>query len=566
MTSGDAAHLAGALGAREDDVVDVGPVEFQILWNGTGRHLPQLVDGAHAVRVALLAAPDGQRRAPVAVAAERPVDVAGQPLAEAPVLDVLRVPDHVVVGLEELVLDSRGADVPGRLGVVEERRVAAPAERIAVLVGLDAEQQAALLEVGDDGRVGVLDVNAGPRRDLGDELALEVDGVDDRQVVLHPDAHVLLAEGGGDMDDAGAVGGSHVVAADDEVRPFVRGHEAEGRLVAQAEQLRAGELAQDLGLLAQDLLHEVAGEDEALAAALDERVGDVGADRGRHVADERPRRGGPDGERDGLWLASGVRARRLTGHSRGCVRREREAHVDRVFGDVLVALRDLVAADRRTATRAVGHDLVSLVEQVLVPDLPEDPPDRLDVVVREGVVGVVEVEPEADPLGEAHPLLEVGRDALATELIELGDAVGLDLSLAVDAEAALDLEFHRQAVRVPARLARHAVPAHRLVAREEVLEDARDDVMRARAAVGRRRSFVEHVEWRVVTALEALLEDAVLLPELEGPGVERREVDARRDVLEPGLTVAHETRFLPLLAGTPILPDGRVGPAAPAGA
>ena len=74
-----------------------------------------------------------------------------------------------------------------------------------MLVGLDAEQQAALLEVGGDGRVGVLDEDAGPRRDLGDELALGVDGVDDRQVVLLPDAHVLLAEGGRDVHDAGAV-------------------------------------------------------------------------------------------------------------------------------------------------------------------------------------------------------------------------------------------------------------------------------------------------------------------------------------------------------------------------
>ena len=196
-----------------------------------------------------------------------------------------------------------------------------------------------------------------------------------------------------------------------------------------------------------------------------------------------------------------------------------------------------MAADRRAAARAVRHDLVALVEQVLVPDLPQQPPDRLDVVVGVGVVGVVQVDPEADALGEALPLLEVRGDALAAQLVELGDAVGLDLPLAVDAEAALDLELDRQAVRVPAGLARHAVAAHRLVAREEVLEDARDDVVRARPAVGRGRPLVEHEDGGVLAALEALLEDAVLLPELEDARVERREVDARRDVLEPGLTV-----------------------------
>ena len=201
------------------------------------------------------------------------------------------------------------------------------------------------------------------------------------------------------------------------------------------------------------------------------------------VADERPGRRGPDGQRDGR--AGGA------GQPLGRRRRQPEAHVDRVLGDVLVALGDLVARDRRAAARAVGHDLEALVEQALVPDAAQQPPDRLDVLVGERVVGVVEVDPEADALGHPVPVLEVGEDALAAEVVELGDAVLLDLLLAVDAEPALDLELDRQAVAVPARLARHAVAAHRLVAREDVLEDARQDVVRARPAVGRRRALVE---------------------------------------------------------------------------
>ena len=144
--------------------------------------------------------------------------------------------------------------------------------------------------------------------------------------------------------------------------------------------------------------------------------------------------------------------------------------------------------------------------------------------------------------------------------------------LALEAELLLDLDLHRQAVRVPAGLALHVVALHRLVAREEVLEDARDDVVDAGLAVGRGRALVEDEERRVVAALEALLEDVVSLPELEYAGVERREVDVRQDVLKPGVAVAegcpcgapldrrpaatiHVSRFLLLLAGLPILPD-----------
>jgi hypothetical protein len=121
--------------------------------------------------------------------------------------------------------------------------------------------------------------------------------------------------------------------------------------------------------------------------------------------------------------------------------------------------------------------------------------------------------------------------------------VVLDLLLAVDSEAALDLELDGQAVRVPAGLARHAVAAHRLVARKEVLEDARDDVVRAGQPVGRGRTLVEHVHRGVVAPHEALLEDAVLFPEREDARIERREVDARGHLAEPGSLVAHVTRF-----------------------
>ena len=92
---------------------------------------------------------------------------------------------------------------------------------------------------------------------------------------------------------------------------------------------------------------------------------------------------------------------------------DREAHVDGGVDDVVVSLRDLVRGQRGAAAGAVGHDLVALVEQVVVPDLAQGPPDRLDVLVRERDVGVVEVDPERDPLREAVPLLHVGEDRLA---------------------------------------------------------------------------------------------------------------------------------------------------------
>src|SRR3546814_17284385 len=83
---------------------------------------------------ALAAAPDRQGSAPVAVAGERPVDVALEPLAEPAVLDVLGVPADLLVLGQQLGTTLRGAGEPRRLGPVNERRDAAPPVRIGVVV------------------------------------------------------------------------------------------------------------------------------------------------------------------------------------------------------------------------------------------------------------------------------------------------------------------------------------------------------------------------------------------------------------------------------------------------
>src|SRR4051812_44355237 len=101
--------------------------------------LAQVVDRAGAVALVAVvggALPDRQRRAPVALARERPVLVSLEPFAESPVLDVLGVPADLLVLGQHPVAHVGRSDVPARLRVVEERRAAAPAMGVGVLVGL----------------------------------------------------------------------------------------------------------------------------------------------------------------------------------------------------------------------------------------------------------------------------------------------------------------------------------------------------------------------------------------------------------------------------------------------
>ena len=180
---GHAAHLAVALRARPGVLVDERAVRVGQLAAGA---LLDLGDRSEALGVAVLAAPDGQRRAPVALARDRPVDVVLQPLAEAAVLDVRRVPLDRLVRREQPVAQRRRADVPRRLGVVDQRRAAAPAVRVGVQERLRAQQPAARAQVLDDVRVGVLDPAAGERSDALLERAVEPHGVDHRDALVGP--------------------------------------------------------------------------------------------------------------------------------------------------------------------------------------------------------------------------------------------------------------------------------------------------------------------------------------------------------------------------------------------
>ena len=192
-----------------------------------------------------------------------------------------------------------------------------------------------------------------------------------------------------------------------------------------------------------------------------------------------------------------------------------EQHVGRLVHDLAVdvGLAELVTAQGGAAARAVGDHLDVLVEQPLVPEALQVPPHRLDVLGGEGPVGVVDVDPVADPLGQGLPLVDVVADRLAAEPGELGDPhLVLDLALGGDPELLLDLDLDRQPVGVPPGLAGDGIAAHGPVAAEQVLVDPGPHVVEAGPPVGRRRALVEDPRLGPRPQLDRALEDPVLAP------------------------------------------------------
>src|SRR5262245_16096557 len=100
----------------------------------------------------------------------------------------------------------------------------------------------------------------------------------------------------------------------------------------------------------------------------------------------------------------------------------------------------------------------------------------------------------------------------------------------MDAELFADLDFNRQPVRVPARLALTVVAAHRAVSREQVLNGPRQAVAWVGQPVGSRRALVKNERLAAAPLLERLLVNAVLFPEGEHLALGRREIKLRRNL------------------------------------
>ncbi len=313
------------------------------------------------------------------------------------------------------------------------------------------------------------------------------------------------------MDQTRAVLGGDVLGVHHVVGGLGERDQLEGAPVRPALHLGAGErLAGGLPALAERLADQRLGDDQLLLAVGRDDVGDVGVRGDRGVGHQGPRGGRPHQQG------------RLAGQRAGG---QREADVDRRVDDRLVALGQLVVGQAGAAAGAPGGDAVVLDQQALGEDLLQRPPDGLDVLRVHGAVGLVEVDPVPHAGRQLGEGVGVPGHRLPALGVELGDAVRLDVLLAGEAELLLDGELHREAVTVPAGLAGHVVAAHGPEAGEDVLEDARLDVVGAGHAVGGGRTLVEHPLRASLGLLQALGEDLLLVPELEHRVLKGGQVD-----------------------------------------
>ena len=294
-------------------------------------------------------------------------------------------------------------------------------------------------------------------------------------------------------------------------------------MVGTADEVGTRDAFDDLDVVTQHLAHEVLGEDQLLADAgatgafprfgigrhPDADVGDLRPNGQADVAGKRPRRGRPC-ENGSLVID------------------ELEFDVDRGFLDFLVAEGDLVAGVGGPGLRAIRQHLVPAVEQALVEHALHRPPRGFHVAVVEGHVRVVEVHPVRHALRHFTPGLFVSPHGFTARVVEGLHAKGFDLFVGHQVKPLLHLNFHGQAVGVPAALSLDHEALHRLPPADEVLVGPSDHVMDAGLSVRSGRSFEENEGCTAATCLDGRLKRTFLGPLLQQAPLEGHRVKVAR--------------------------------------
>jgi hypothetical protein len=145
--------------AADRNLVDPGPVQLLQLLEPAGRSLLQLGARADHVQVPAVARVEGQRQPEVALARDVPVAHVAQPVVH-PLLVLRRRPLDLVVGVEQRLPDLVAGDEPVVDDPEDERRLAAPADRVPVDDPAGLDQHAALAKRVDDRLLGLVRVLA----------------------------------------------------------------------------------------------------------------------------------------------------------------------------------------------------------------------------------------------------------------------------------------------------------------------------------------------------------------------------------------------------------------------
>ena len=140
---------------------------------------------------------------------------------------------------------------------------------------------------------------------------------------------------------------------------------------------------------------------------------------------------------------------------------------------VLIALRYFVRRKRRSATGAIGHDFMTLIQQAFLMNFFERPPFGLDIIVVIGNVRVVHIAPVPYRVGHFFPFRRVLPNGLFTLLDKRFYTVAFNTRLTFQTQLFLYFKLYGKTVRIPPRLSQNVVAFHGLITGHDIFHNAR---------------------------------------------------------------------------------------------
>ncbi len=188
---------------------------------------------------AVIANPNRQRRSPIAVAAQRPVDIVFEPITKAAVFNMAGIPVDALIQLHQPVLKLTGTDIPGGTRHIQQWCTAAPAERIGVFDLAMLQHAATRNQFFDDQWIRILDKKASPWCDFRNKFACAVHCHQQREIFPFSDFVVFCAERWSNMNQTGTVFSRHIIRQDNAMCRFFKRQETIQRFVTPSFQITA---------------------------------------------------------------------------------------------------------------------------------------------------------------------------------------------------------------------------------------------------------------------------------------------------------------------------------------
>ena len=418
----------------------------------------------------------------------------------------------MVANLIESCLAQAGlfhGDEPLVGGAEDDRLMATPAMRVAV-VDIDVSDERSLLfEPLDDLRIGLIGVKASEQGHVVGETTVVVDRHDGLDAELLSHQVVVHAVAGSGMDRASAGVEGDVVAPDDasdvvlDDRAHIR--DAAELITVHENGLAVGfdhAIVLPTGNLG-NLLHHFMGKQHELTVGFDEAVFDFGTEGYSRIRRKRPGRGGPDQD---------IRVIRID--ARGNERLgdfvELEVHIDRRRH--LVGILDLGLGQGGVAMFAPVNGLAATIDSAVEIHLLED----FDVGgLKAGLERQIRMLPIAVDAKALEPLalnIDEALGPFATEFAHFGLRKFFHF---LGAELLFHLVLDRLAMAVPARDVRGEITALGMRFDNEVLEDLVESMADVNRSVRIRRAVMQDERLAIFVLLQNTVIDILLDPLLQ---------------------------------------------------